>query len=160
MLTATLSVAIAGVFLMGAQTNKPPGVENGVATIVDSGSTNRAGFRLAVDRSGNAEVTGQLRRFGQDPPPVPMRQTLPKALVETFYANLKAAGRLDSLPAVHCAKSASFGSTLTVAFGNERSPDLSCGDAGNPALRDLIGVVRQIVALADVQDMRLKRQIR
>lgn len=160
MLTATLSVAMAAVFLMGAQADKPPGGEDGRATIVDSGSTNRAGFRIAVDRSGNAEVTPQLRRFGQDTPPVPIRKTLPGALVETFYANLKTAGRLDSLPAVHCAKSASFGSTLTVEFGNEKSPDLSCGDGSNPALRGLIEVVRQIVTLAGVQDMRLKRQVR
>lgn len=72
---------------------------------------------------------------------------LPHALVEGFYADLRAAKRLDSLPAVHCAKSASFGSVLTVAWGQDQTPDLSCGDGGNAVMRDLIRETRQIVAL-------------
>jgi hypothetical protein len=136
------------------------------ATIIDSGSTNRAGFRIVLDRSGTAEITVRPRRFestktgSAETTRKPTSRVLSKDLVEKFFVALKVAGRLDSLSAIHCAKSASFGSTLTVALGNDQSPDLSCGDGGNPALRDLIGVVRQIVALADVQDMRLRREVR
>jgi hypothetical protein len=44
-------------------------------------------------------------------------------------------------------KSASFGSALTVVFGSEQTPDLSCGDGGNAAMRNLIRDVNEIVAL-------------
>jgi hypothetical protein len=160
-----LRAAFAGIILTGTAV----AATTDTATIVDSGSTNRAGFSITVDRSGNAEVNVRPRRFGAlaergtgqaAAPPKPVQRTLPKNLVETFYADLKAAGPLGSLPAVHCAKSASFGSTLTVTLGDEQSPDLSCGDGGNAAVRDLIGVVRQIVALANAQDMRLQREVK
>jgi hypothetical protein len=118
------------------------------ATISDSGSTNRPGFRIVVDRSGAAEFTSVPRRSGAQPAqPAPIRQTLPHELVEAFYADLQAAKRLDSLPAVRCAKSASFGSVLTVALGQDQTPDLNCGDGGNAAMRDLIRETKQIVSL-------------
>jgi len=72
---------------------------------------------------------------------------LPLAVVERFHADLDAAEPLASLPAVHCAKSASFGSTLIVAFGGEQTPDLRCGDGGNAAMRNLIRDANEIVAL-------------
>jgi hypothetical protein len=160
LMTGALRPALAGMILMGFAL----AATTDTAMIVDSGSTNRAGFSITIDRSGNAEVNVRPRRFipaGQaEAPPEPVQRTLPKDLVESFYADLKAAGPLGSLPAAHCARSASFGSRLTVEFGNEQSPDLSCGDGGNAAMHDLIGVVRQIVALANVQDMRPKREVR
>jgi hypothetical protein len=120
----------------------------GSATIINSGSTNRPGFRIVVDRSGVAELTSTPRRSAAQPArPASIRQTLPRALVEAFYADLQAARRLDWLPAVHCAKSASFGSVLTVAFGQDQTPDLSCGDGGNAVMRDLIRDTRRIVSL-------------
>ena len=119
--------------------------EASVAAIVDSGSTNRAGFRITIDHEGAAVLTSAPRRFAaRGMPPDPIRRVVPKALRETFYADLRAAGPLASLPAMDCAKSVSFGSTLSVEFGGEQTPDLSCGDGGNAALRDLIRDVRQI----------------
>jgi len=151
--------------LLLAATMAQAGQEPAAATIIDSGSTNRAGFRIvvnaAVNRAGTAEITVQPGRFDStDTALKPTTRVLSNDIAEKLFAALKAAGRLDALPAIHCAKSASFGSTLTIALGDEQSPDLSCGDGGNPALRELIGVVRQIVALADVQDMRLRREVR
>jgi hypothetical protein len=123
------------------------------ATIINSGSTNRPGFRIVVDRAGVAEFTSAPRRSGAQPArPTSTRQTLPHTLVEAFYADLQAAKRLDSLPAVHCAKSASFGSILTVAFGPDQTPDLSCGDGGNAVMRDLIRDTRQIVSLMQTRE--------
>lgn len=106
------------------------------ATIIDSGSTNRAGFRISVGQSGVAEMTPAHRNI-----------TLSAAVVQRFYTDLEAARPLASLPEVHCMKSASFGSALTVAFGNDQTPDLSCGDGGNAAMRNLIRDVNEIVAL-------------
>jgi hypothetical protein len=80
--------------------------------------------------------------------PGSVRLTLPRALVETFYSHIRAAEPLDSLPAVHCAKSVSFGSTLIVAIGKEQTPDLSCGDGGNAGMHDLIRDASRIVELA------------
>ena len=125
-----------------------PANESDPATIVDSGSTNRAGFRIAVDRAGVAEITATRKRPGaNEAQPGPIRKMLPQALADAFYADLKAARPLASLPAIHCAKSASFGSALTVGFDREETPDLSCGDGGNRAMRDLIRDTRQIAAL-------------
>jgi hypothetical protein len=83
----------------------------------------------------------------KEAPPASIRRVLPHALVEAFYSDLKAAKPLASLPAVHCAKSVSFGSSMSVAFGQDQTPDLSCGDGGNPVMRDLIRDTRQIIAL-------------
>ena len=76
---------------------------------------------------------------------------LPHALVEAFYSDIEAAKPLDLLPAVHCAKSVSFGTTLTVVFGKQ-TPDLSCGNGGNAAMRDLIRDARRIVALIQAKE--------
>lgn len=108
----------------------------GNAIIIDSGSTNRVGFRIEVGQSGVAEMTPSHRKI-----------SLSSAVVQRFYADLEAAKPLASLPEVHCMKSASFGSALTVASGNEQTPDLSCGDGGNAAMRNLIRDVNEIVAL-------------
>jgi hypothetical protein len=146
-------LAIVG-FMAGAShvPGAPPEVGDS-ATIINSGSTNRPGFRIVVDRSGVAEFTSTPRRSGaQSARSASTRQALPRALVEAFYADLQAAKRLDSLPAVHCAKSVSFGSILTVAFGQDQTPDLSCGDGGNAVMRDLIRDTRQIVALIQANE--------
>ncbi len=118
-------------------------------TIVNSGSTNRPGFRITIDRAGAAELTTAPRKFG--PPemrqqPEPIHRTLPRTTVDRFFADLETAKPLSALPPVHCMKSVSFGTTLTVALGTEQTPDLSCGDGGNPALRDLIRDANEIVA--------------
>ena len=56
------------------------------ALIVNSGSTNRAGYRLRVYANGwTALQQGD----------VPVRKRVPAALVERFFADLKAAAPLD-----------------------------------------------------------------
>jgi hypothetical protein len=123
------------------------------ATIITSDSTNRPGFRIVVGRSGVAEFTSAPRGSGAQPArPASTRQTLPHALVEAFFADLQAAKQLDSLPAVHCAKSASFGSILTVAFGHDQTPDVNCGESGNAVMRDFIRDTRQIVSLMQTME--------
>jgi hypothetical protein len=145
--------AIVGLLALGlSHLNGAPPEGADAAMIVNSGSTNRPGFRIVVDRSGVAELTSTRRRLGaQEAQPETTRRTLPRALVETFYSDLQAAKPLDSLPVVHCAKSVSFGSALTVAFGKERTPDLSCGDGGSATMHDLIRDASQIVALIQVK---------
>jgi hypothetical protein len=110
------------------------------ATIIDSGSTNRAGFRIEVKRSGLAEMISDQR--GK-----PVQRNLPSTVTQRFYTDLDAAKPISSLPAIHCMKSASFGSSLTIAIGNEQTPDLNCGDGGSAAMRNLIRDVQDIMQL-------------
>jgi hypothetical protein len=118
------------------------------AVIVNSGSTNRAGFRIVVDRSGNAEYTATPRRPNQpSASATPARLPAPDALVERLYSDLEAAKPLASLPHPRCAKSASFGFRLTIEFGGFETPDLSCGDADSLKLRALIRDANEIVEL-------------
>lgn len=119
------------------------------AVIVNSGSTNTAGFRIVVERSGNAEFTPAPRRSGPDSgaKAEPKSRKVPDALVHDLYSDLDAAKPLSSLPAPRCMKSASFGTKLTIEFGAEVTPDLSCGDGGNEKLKALIRDANQIVAL-------------
>jgi hypothetical protein len=113
------------------------------AVIVNSGSTNRAGFRVEVDRSGAAVYTSTPR--GQ--PAERVRRNVPDELLRRFYADLEAAHPLSALPAERCAKSVSFGTTTIVELGSERTPDISCPNARNPNTKALMRDVDEIVQL-------------
>ncbi len=94
------------------------------ALIVDSGSTNRAGYRLRVYASGwTALQQGD----------VPVKKRVPAALVKRFFADLKAAGPLDRSPSMHCMKSVSFGSSMQIGYRGKMSPDLTCPSASSAA---------------------------
>jgi len=119
-------------------------------TLVNSGSTNTAGFQIVVDPSGKAEYTPQQRGHAAGPTEAPktIRKTIPKSLATSLYAGVNAARPLSSLPAAGgCMKSASFGTRLTIQFGDETSPDLSCGDGGNAKMQALIRDANAVVKI-------------
>jgi hypothetical protein len=111
-----------------------------LAVIVNSGSTNVAGYTLRVRDNGwttldQAGAT-QHKRVGE-------------ALAARFFADLRAAGPLDALPRAMCMKSTSFGSVTTISYRGARSPDVSCPSTSAAqaalgtdvnALRDAAGV--------------------
>jgi hypothetical protein len=115
-------------------------VAPGEALIVNSGSTNRAGYRLRVYETGwTALQQGD----------VPLRKRVSLALVKRLFADLRAAGPLDELQVARCMKSMSFGSSTQIAYLGKMSRDISCGstsEAGRAleadalALADAAGV--------------------
>lgn len=120
------------------------------AVIVNSGSTNTPGFRITVERSGNATYAPMPRRGGpqrnaQSGQAKPLTRTISTHLAKRFYADLDGARPLTSAPSRGCMKSASFGVTLTVEYAGEKSPDLSCGDHGDSHLKALIADTDAIV---------------
>jgi len=118
-------------------------------TIVNSGSTNAGGFQIVIEKSGNAEYTQRPRRIAPDKEETPktVRKAVPESLTKALYDDVSAAHPLASLPSSGCMKSASFGTRLTVRFGEDESPDLSCGDGGNAKMRALIRDTNQIVKI-------------
>ena len=117
------------------------------AVIVDSGSTNTAGFRIVVERSGNAVDTQTPRQPEETREAQPRRRTLPRRLLRRFYADLEAGKPLSGLPHARCLKSASFGTTLTIELAGETTPDLSCGDHSDSRLKALVRDTSEIVKL-------------
>ncbi|HEY0394103.1 MAG TPA: hypothetical protein VGD01_06365 [Candidatus Elarobacter sp.] len=89
----------------------------GEALIVNSGSTNRAGYRLRVWADGTTAL-----QQGD----VPLKKQVSAELVKRFFADLNAAGPLDRLTLAHCMKSASFGSATAIGYRGKMSGDISC----------------------------------
>jgi hypothetical protein len=120
-----------------------------VAAILSSGSTNVAGYRIDLERSGSATYTPIANRLNPEASAElePRRHLIPHSLVQRFYADLQKAQPLASLPRQRCMKSASFGLTLVIQLGDQETPDLACGDGGNATLRTLIRDVNEIVRL-------------
>ncbi|HZO93974.1 MAG TPA: hypothetical protein VFB22_09380 [Candidatus Baltobacteraceae bacterium] len=88
-----------------------------VAMIVNSGSTNTAGYQLTVNEDGTAAlVQGD----------VTLKKQIPALLVRRFFDDLRAAGPVDALQAGACMKSASFGTTTRILYRGKTSPDVSC----------------------------------
>lgn len=87
-------------------------------SVEDTGSTNRPGLRVTLDREGHATVEpsrGETQHVN-----------LPADLCRRMIQDVSDAGALNELPTVHCMKSASFGSRLFIEWNGDRSPDLSC----------------------------------
>jgi hypothetical protein len=95
----------------------------------DSGSTNTAAFCYTVARSGKVikrtGITVFQRRQGK-PDFSEEQGSIPASLAEKLFSDVEAAMPLSTLPAAHCVKSASFGTSRYVWFKREKSPDL-CG---------------------------------
>ncbi len=90
------------------------------ALIVNSGSTNSAGYRLRVYADGTTAL-----QQGD----AAVRKHVSLALVKRFFADLRAAGPLDALPRAACMKSASFGTSTYAGYRGKLSPDLTCPSA-------------------------------
>jgi hypothetical protein len=112
------------------------------AVIVNSGSTNTAGYKIDVWSDGSASVTLQNRMGVAQSSPKPF--TVTAALAKNFLGTLKAArdGHATGSP---CMKSASFGSTTRVTWHGWTSPDLECppDNALVAAIAHDAGLIRQ-----------------
>ena len=125
-------------------------VDRASAVIVNSGSTNTAGFKIVVQSDGEAEYTPMPRAHPQpegQPVLTPMKRKLPPGLAHRLYSDLEAARPFSGLPRPRCMKSVSFGSRLTVQFHGDETPDLNCGAGQNARLAALIEDAKQIAAL-------------
>jgi hypothetical protein len=88
------------------------------ATIIDTGSTNRPGLQITLDASGNARVESQ----GMEPHAVRLNSRLCREFINT----IQSIASLHELPAAHCMKSVSFGSSLFIEYNGKQTPDLNC----------------------------------
>jgi len=87
--------------------------------IINSGSTNIQGMTMTLEKSGPRVMLERTDGTRQ-------RSKVPKEMCQRLLADLKAAGPLNELPAAHCMKSISFGTSLFIETNGLRSPDLSC----------------------------------
>ena len=91
-------------------------VPHGAAVLLDTGSTNSAGYRIVIQRSGAAEyVSGQRRSTG----------SVDGGLTQRLFAHLATATQSVSWHAP-CMKSVSFGTAFFVYWDHHRSADLTC----------------------------------
>ena len=107
--------------------------------IVNSGSTNMAGYRIEVLPNGNmAYGSGATIRSG----------TLPAAVTQKLFGDVRAAVPFAQLALKPCPKSASFGSTTVLTYKNETSTDISC--PGSPKAATLYADVQTVRQAAGV----------
>jgi hypothetical protein len=106
------------------------------ATIHNSGSTNTAGFTIAIWSDGTGNVSMQNGN--------PRAVVISDDLTTRFFTDLQAA-RTENAPPSHCMKSASFGTTTSVAWHGWQSPDLQC-PSSSPNMSALAKDVQAIEA--------------
>ncbi|GAC1420680.1 MAG: hypothetical protein NVSMB5_13290 [Candidatus Velthaea sp.] len=133
---ACVAVTVAAPILAGSPAPYPATV----AVIQDSGSTNTAGYTIAVHRGGRIDVL-----MAHAPVTHPK---IAAKLVARLYTDLARTGPVAALPAETCMKSVSFGTRLTLAYGGQQSPDLSCGESD--AVRMLSADANAIVNAAHI----------
>lgn len=139
-LILALAAAVAPQSALGAAPVPYLPVPRGAAVILNTGSTNSAGYRIVVTRSGAAEYIWGDRRA---------TTTLPSDVTAQFYKDLEAGMPLSSMHVLACMKSASFGYSLFAWWRGQRSHDISCpGDAHADALAKDVAAIADALHLA------------
>jgi hypothetical protein len=115
------------------------GVQNILATVIQSRSTNSRGYKLVIfdDGSAAAEIGGAVMA----PPAAasPSLQFPPGAIdTKTLRRLLTAIGDVTRIPTGGCIKSVSFGTRTQINYASKTSGDLQCiraqGQDSDPAL--------------------------
>ena len=119
--------------------------DKNVVSIINSGSTNTAGFLIKVQRSGKASwsLTGRLGGRYADPASRGGEGQLADALTKQLFDDVESAMPLTQFPDKGCAKSRSFGYTISVRYLGQWSPDLTC-KMTEPKLIQLKGDMQEI----------------
>ena len=121
----------------------PPPVRADQATIVQSASTNTRSISLVVTRGGSVTYTlGNTN--GTTLTPVTGIVAIAASTASQLFADLDAASPLSALPGSGCVKSVSFGTSTTIVYGGQTTPDVSCET--NPAETSLYNDTRPIFA--------------
>jgi hypothetical protein len=107
------------------------------AVIRNSGSTNIAGYVVVVHPDFSADVYSNGASE---------HKTASAPQAKWLFAKLGEAMPLGSLGVARCMKSASFGSSTTIAYRGQVTPDLSCGssDATRELARTAAAIVQQL----------------
>jgi hypothetical protein len=112
-----------------------PVVAGDLATIIQSGSTNSRGYSVVIHNDGSATsvflgTTNAMVEKREFPAGTVDTKTLGQLLAQI--------GDVSKIPAGHCPKSASFGTTTKIEFAGKQSGDLQCiaqpAPDGNQAL--------------------------
>ena len=122
-----------------AQDAAPPGA----AVIRNSGSTNSAGYTLVVRPDSTAEIMQNGTTS---------TAAVAEPQVKWLFAKLHEAQVPGALPERGCMKSASFGSSTTIAYEGVTTPDLTCGVT--PLARELsrtVAVITQQLGIGTVR---------
>jgi hypothetical protein len=99
------------------------GVEENLATIVQSRSTNSRGYKVVIHNDGSA--TAEIDAFRMEPP---RSQEFPPGTIDTKTLRrlLTEIGDVSRIPIGNCAKSVSFGTRTQIAYAGKTSGDLQC----------------------------------
>lgn len=133
-IAAAVTIAIATLFpALGAAPVAYLPIPKGAAVILNTGSTNSAGYRIVVQANGSAEyVQGSTRAVAH----------VAQAVVSKFFVDLQAAMPLSRVHVVPCMKSVSFGSMTFLWWRGQRTQDISCpGGAMSSRLYDDAGAI-------------------
>ena len=103
------------------------GVEENLATIIRSGSTNTRAYEVVIhnDGSATAEIGGASFAFRIEPP---RSQQFPPGTIDTrtLLRLLAQIGDVSKIPTGGCAKSVSFGTRTQITYMGKTSGDLQC----------------------------------
>ncbi|CAF0828913.1 unnamed protein product [Adineta ricciae] len=121
-------ITVAIIFgIVSASTNKDS------IRIVNSGSTNTAGYTITVERTGSVTwiVAPRVRPVISSTTPASSTTTRNSIQLSASRTNAIFEAVQQTLPftqykPVFCVKSVSFGTTLHVQYRGEQTPDLSC----------------------------------
>jgi hypothetical protein len=99
------------------------GMEENLATIMQSRSTNSRGYKVAIHNDGSATV--EIDAFRMEPP---RSQEFPPGTIDTKALRrlLTEVGDVSRIPIGNCAKSVSFGTRTQIAYAGKTSGDLQC----------------------------------
>jgi hypothetical protein len=116
------------------------------AVIRNSGSTNTTGYTIVVHPDFHAQIYSNG---------VTQDRTIAAPQAKWLFEQLNAAMPLDMVGVGRCMKSASFGTTTTIRYRGQVTPDLSCG--GGSTARELMrtaGVIVNQVGVPPTMGMR------
>ncbi|CAF3330535.1 unnamed protein product [Rotaria socialis] len=124
---ATLSFIILAVFFALVSSNN----ENNIIQIINSGSTNTAGYIIELQRDGNVKWTVAPRThqvFSTTPSSTTTQNSIQLSLSRTnnIFQAAEQALPFSQYAPIFCIKSVSFGTTLHVTYNEQQTPDLSC----------------------------------